>query len=94
VSHRSCRPARRSGSPSLTLIAAASSRHGSTWREETTTCAPCSAIRSTMARPMPRGRFPDEVKERYGAVLSIALYLFCRRAYSRCGKPASEEDVQ
>jgi len=39
-------------------------------------------------------RFPREVKERQGAVLSIALYLFCRRAYSRCGKPASEEDVQ
>jgi hypothetical protein len=47
-----------------------------------------------MARPMPRGRFPGEVKERHGAVLSIALYLFCRRAYSRCGTPASEEDVQ
>jgi hypothetical protein len=41
-------------SPSLALIAAATSRHGSTWREETTTRAPCSAIRSTLARPMPR----------------------------------------
>jgi len=39
-------------------------------------------------------RFPGEVKERHGAVLSIALYIFCGRAYSRCGNPASEEDVQ
>src|SRR6516165_4158674 len=31
---------------------------------------------------------------RHGAVVPIALYLFCGRAYSRCGNPASEEDVQ
>ena len=41
-------------SPYLALIAAASTRQGSMLREETTTFAPCSAIRSTIARPMPR----------------------------------------
>src|SRR5580704_16063416 len=40
--------------PYLALIASATSRHGSILRDETTTCAPCSAIRSTIARPIPR----------------------------------------
>ena len=54
--------------PNFALIAAAISRQGSMLREETTTLAPCSAIRSTMARPMPRdgagdhGHFSAEVE--------------------------------
>src|SRR6516164_878319 len=40
--------------PYLALMASATSRHGPILREETTTFAPCSAIRLTMARPMPR----------------------------------------
>jgi hypothetical protein len=70
------------------LIAAATSRHGSTWREETTTRAPCGHPLDNGAADAARRagnyhRFPGEVKERQGAVLSIALYLFCARAYSR-----------
>ena len=40
--------------PYFALIASAASQHGSILRDETTTCAPCSAIRSTIARPIPR----------------------------------------
>jgi hypothetical protein len=39
-------------------------------------------------------QFDTPLVEKPGAVLSIALYLSCGRAYSRCGNPASEEDVQ
>src|SRR6516164_10455027 len=68
-------------SPSLALIAAATSRHGSTWR-------PLDNGAADAARRAGNSRFPGEVKERHGAALSIALYLFCSRAYSHCGKPA------
>ena len=40
--------------PWRALIAAATSSQAAALREETTTFAPCSASRSTMARPMPR----------------------------------------
>ena len=40
--------------PDLSLIALATSSQTSCLREEITTLAPCSAIRSAMARPMPR----------------------------------------
>src|SRR3954470_12588369 len=40
--------------PCLALISLATESQTSCLREETTTLAPCSAIRSAMARPMPR----------------------------------------
>jgi len=40
--------------PCAALIAAATLAHGSGLRDEITTRAPCSAIRSAMALPMPR----------------------------------------
>src|SRR5262245_32866423 len=51
--------------PALSLIAFATSSQACCLREEITTLAPCSAIRSAMARPMPReepvmtATFPD-----------------------------------
>src|SRR5882724_13582064 len=51
--------------PNLSLISLATWSHTSCLREEITTLAPCSAIRSAMARPMPReepvmtATFPD-----------------------------------
>src|SRR5579883_2032544 len=51
--------------PRLSLIAFATSSHAVCLREEITTLAPCSAIRSAIARPMPRddpvmtATFPD-----------------------------------
>jgi hypothetical protein len=40
-------------SPPLARMPAATSSHGSALRDETTTLAPCSAMRSAMARPIP-----------------------------------------
>src|SRR5258707_362089 len=40
--------------PYLSLIALVTSSQAGSLREDTTTLAPCSAIRSAMARPMPR----------------------------------------
>src|ERR1700730_15479727 len=40
--------------PCLSLISFATASQTSAWREEITTLAPCSAIRSATARPMPR----------------------------------------
>src|SRR3954469_12424036 len=51
--------------PNLSLIALVTESQTSCLREEITTLAPCSAIRSAMARPMPRDEpvmtatFPD-----------------------------------
>jgi len=51
--------------PALSLMALATSSHTCCLRDEITTLAPCSAIRSAMARPMPReepvmtATFPD-----------------------------------
>src|SRR5438045_2991145 len=40
--------------PRFASIALTTSSHGPAFRDDTTTFAPCSAMRSTMARPMPR----------------------------------------
>src|SRR5579864_7400936 len=52
--------------PHLSLITFATSSHAACLREEITTLAPCSAIRSAIARPIPRDEpvmtatFPDK----------------------------------
>ena len=56
---------RRPACRALSLIALATSSQASCLRDEITTLAPCSAMRSAMARPMPRDEpvmtatFPD-----------------------------------
>jgi hypothetical protein len=42
--------------PPFAVMASTTSWQASTLREDTTTFAPCSAMRSQMARPMPRLR--------------------------------------
>jgi len=72
--------------PYFALIASATSRHGSILREETTTLAPCSAIRSTIARPIPReepvtsATFP--LRSNSDTVIPpLASDVFCAPAY-------------
>jgi hypothetical protein len=79
-------------SPYFALIAVATSRQGSMLREETTTFAPCSAIRSTIARPMPRDEpvttatFPLRSNSDT-AFLPLTYDVFCAAAYSDQSKP-------
>src|SRR5450756_182251 len=65
--------------PLTALMAWATSAHGSGLRDEITTCAPCSAMRSAIALPMPRDEpvitatFPARENKDMGRLLEESL---------------------
>ena len=62
--------------PCLASIACTTSRQAGSLREDTTTRAPCSAMRSAMARPMPRDEpvMTATLPSRLNNDMSVSLY--------------------